>query len=323
MKASVIFGDSNPHLAKAIWSQITPWDAGRIVYSGFRRFQSGEIYIDLQNSVRGTDVYIVQGTNAPANDNLMELMFLIDAARRSSANSITAVIPHFGYARQDRQLSPRSCIAGRVVADMLESAGACRIIAMDIHATQLQGFFSIPFTNLTAAGLFVDYLKDVEGPDGSDSMVVVSPDVGGVARARNFAERLQAEVALVEKRRDAEGNPAAYNVIGAVEGRHCVLYDDMIDSGGTIAEAAKVLLKAGALSVQAFATHGIFSNGIWDRLREAGVAKVVTTNTIYPRVDDDDVCTRGFGSPWQVDVGGLFAEAIKRVHAGESLRTLL
>lgn len=321
--ASVVFGDSNPELARQIREALdqNPWPDGRVVESGFRRFGNNEIYVDLQDSVRGTDCFIVQGTGAPANDNLIELIFLLDAARRSSARTITAVIPHFGYARQDRQFSPRSCIAGRVVADMLEAAGVNRIISMDVHTAQLQGFFKVPFTDLTAARLFVDYLYDAEGSRVDDSIVVVSPDVGGVARARNFAARFDGKVAVVEKRRDGHGTPEVHNVIGDVKGCHCILYDDMIDSGGTLAAAAQALKEAGALTVQAYATHGIFSDGVWERLAGAGISKVVTTNTIYPQVDN--LCTRGFGSPWQVNVGGLFAAAIKRVHAGESLRMLL
>ncbi len=327
MQASVIFGASNPLLGrqikKALFGGDDPWSDGQHVESGLQRFSSGEIYVDLAESVRGTDVFIVQGTNSPANENLMELLFLTDAARRSSARTITAVIPHFGYARQDRQLTSRSCIAGRVVADMLEAAGVNRIISMDIHATQLQGFFTIPFANLTAAALFVEYLQNIRGPHSNESMVVVSPDVGGVARARAFAERCGAEVALVEKRRDEEGQPSVFNVIGQVNNRHCILYDDMIDSGSTLAEAGKALKMAGALSVQALATHGIFSAGVWDRLSEGEITKVTVTNTIYPQPAYGEGETGDFGSPWQVNVAGLFAEAIKRAHAGNSLSALL
>ena len=256
----LIAGNSNPALATAIgqYLKIEP------VKSQVRRFADMEVFVEIQENVRGEDMFVIQSTSYPANDNLMELLIMIDALRRASARRITAVIPYFGYARQDRKVGPRTPISAKLVANMITEAGANRVLTVDLHAGQIQGFFDIPTDNLFAMPVIV---KDITDYLGSNLPMVVSPDVGGVVRARALARRLGTDLAIVDKRRERAGESEVMNIIGDVEGRACVLIDDIVDSGGTISNAAEALLKNGATEVYAYATHGVLSGGAVARIK--------------------------------------------------------
>ena len=245
-----------------------------------RRFADEEVFIEINENVRGEDVFIVQSTSFPANDNLMELLIGIDALRRASARRITAVIPYFGYARQDRKPGPRTPISAKLVANLITEAGADRVLAVDLHAGQIQGFFDIPTDNLYAAPTMA---ADIQARYGDKDLMVVSPDVGGVVRARALAKRLDnAPLAIVDKRRDRPGESEVMNIIGDVKGRHCVLIDDIVDSGGTLCNAAQALLDQGANSVAAYITHGVLSGGAVARVNGSALKELVITDTIRP-----------------------------------------
>lgn len=254
MKSSIkiVAGNASRPLAEAIAAYLEK----PLAVCSVRRFADMEIFVELQENVRGEDVYIVQSTSFPANDHLMELLIMIDAARRSSARRITAVLPYFGYARQDRRTSGRTPISAKLVANLITEAGADRVMTLDLHAGQIQGFFDIPTDNLFAAPVMVRDIK--ERMDPAD-MMVVSPDVGGVVRARALAKRIDAPLAIVDKRRDRPGESEVMNIIGEVEGRSCILVDDIVDSGGTLVNAAEALLAKGAKDVSAYITHGVLS----------------------------------------------------------------
>src|SRR5271157_3633791 len=248
----VLAGNSNPPLANAIAAYLGEPLTGCHV----RRFADMEIFVEILDNVRGRDVFVIQSTSYPANDNLMELLIIIDALRRASAHRITAVIPYFGYARQDRKPGPRSPISAKLVANLITRAGADRVLTVDLHAGQIQGFFDIPTDNLFAAPTMV---RDIKERGIANNVMVVSPDVGGVVRARALAKRLDAPLAIVDKRRERAGESEVMNIIGDIAGRHCVLLDDIVDSGGTLCNAAEALLDKGALSVSAYITHGVLS----------------------------------------------------------------
>src|ERR671916_709960 len=250
----IVAGNSNRVLAQAIATYLNHDLANCAV----RRFADQEIFVEIQENVRGEDVFIVQSTSYPANDNLMELLVIIDALKRASARRITAVMPYFGYARQDRKPGPRTPISAKLVANLITEAGANRVLTMELHAGQIQGFFDIPVDNLYSAPLMV---PDIVDHVGADHLMVVSPDVGGVTRARGFAKRLDVNLAIIDKRRERAGMSEVMNVIGDVRGMRCILVDDIIDSGGTLCNAADALLDAGAVSVQAYVTHGVLSAG--------------------------------------------------------------
>src|SRR5690349_10287338 len=245
----LITGNSNKPLVDAIGAYLglTP------VKADVRRFSDDEVFVEVHENVRGEDMFLIQSTSAPANDNLMELLIMIDALRRASARRITAVIPYFGYARQDRKVGPRTPISAKLVANLITQAGANRVLTVDLHAGQIQGFFDIPTDNLFAQPVMV---KDIQDHLGNEHLIVVSPDVGGVVRARGLAKRLGADLAIVDKRRERAGESEVMNIIGDVKGRSCVLIDDIVDSGGTICNAAEALLAKGAKDVCAYATHG-------------------------------------------------------------------
>ena len=277
MKTSIkiVAGNASRPLAEAIAAYLELPLAKCMV----RRFADMEIFVELQENVRGEDVFIVQSTSFPANDHLMELLIMIDAARRSSARRITAVIPYFGYARQDRRTSGRTPISAKLVANLITEAGADRVLTLDLHAGQIQGFFDIPTDNLFAAPVMVRDIKERMPPE---DRMVVSPDVGGVVRARVVAKRIDAPLAIVDKRRERPGESEVMNIIGDVRGRSCILVDDIVDSGGTLVNAAEALLNAGAKDVSAYITHGVLSGGAVSRIAASRMKELVITDSIQP-----------------------------------------
>jgi ribose-phosphate pyrophosphokinase len=270
----LVSGTSNP----AVANKISEFLDVALVNPQLRRFANGEIYCEIEKNVRGSDVFLIQSLCNPVNDNLMELLIMIDALKRASAASITAVIPHYGYARQDRKASPRTPITAKLVADMLTAAGATRVITMDLHAGQIQGFFNIPFDNIFASPVFLNYIRDFIK---SDNMMMVSPDAGGVERVRWYAKKLQTGIAMIDKRRTGPNVAKAMNIVGDVKDKDVIIVDDMIDTAGTLVEAAKTLREHGAKRIFALATHGIFSNPAAERI--AGCEEleaVIVTDTI-------------------------------------------
>ncbi len=271
----LVAGNSNRPLAEAISAYLKIPLTKCIV----RRFADMEIFVEVQENVRGEDVFVLQSTSAPANDHLMELLIIIDALKRASARRITAVIPYFGYARQDRKPGPRTPISAKLVANMIVRAGADRVMTLDLHAGQIQGFFDIPTDNLFAAPLMVDDIRKVFP---KDNLMVVSPDVGGVVRARGLAKRIDAPLAIVDKRRERPGDSEVMNVIGDVEGHSCILIDDIVNSGGTLVNAGEALLAQGAKLVTGYITHGVLSGGAVARIMASQLKELVITNSILP-----------------------------------------
>ena len=277
------------------------------------RFSDGEIQINIEESIRGCDIFIVQSTSAPVNDNLMELLIMIDALRRASAHTINAVIPYYGYARQDRKARSREPITAKLVADMLEKAGCDRVIALDLHAAQIQGFFDIPVDHLMGAPLLADYFM-TQGVD--KDAVVVSPDHGGVTRARKLAEFLKAPIAIIDKRRPKANVAEIMNIIGSVEGKKCILVDDMIDTAGTITLAAQALMDAGATEVYASATHPVLSGPAIERIEKSPIKELVVTDSInLPKEKRIDKLV-------QISVGPLIGDAIMRIHENKPVSPL-
>ena len=271
----IVSGNSNRPLAEAIGAYLeTP-----LTRASVRRFADMEIFVEIQENVRGEDVYIVQSTSFPANDHLMEVLIICDALRRSSAKRITAVIPYFGYARQDRRSGSRTPISAKLVANLITRAGADRVMTLDLHAGQIQGFFDIPTDNLFAAPLLA---RDIKERQDLSHVMVVSPDVGGVVRARALAKRIDAPLSIVDKRRERPGESEVMNVIGDVEGKSCILVDDIVDSGGTLVNAAEALLNAGAKEVSAYITHGVLSGGAVSRIAASRMKELVITDSILP-----------------------------------------
>jgi len=271
----LVAGNSNRPLAEAIAAYLNLPLSKCIV----RRFADMEIFVEVQENVRGEDVFVIQSTSAPANDHLMELLIIIDALKRASARRITAVLPYFGYARQDRKPGPRTPISAKLVANMIVRAGADRVLTLDLHALQIQGFFDIPTDNLFAAPVMVNDIKLVFD---KNNLMVVSPDVGGVVRARGLAKRIDAPLAIVDKRRERPGDSEVMNVIGDVAGRTCVMVDDIVDSGGTLVNAAEALLKHGAKLVTAYISHGVLSGGAAARITSSQLKELVITDSILP-----------------------------------------
>jgi ribose-phosphate pyrophosphokinase len=306
----LIAGNSNPPLAEAIASylDLTP------VKADVRRFSDDEIFVEVQENVRGEDMFVLQSTSAPANDNLMELLIIIDALRRASARRITAVIPYFGYARQDRKVGPRTPISAKLVANLITEAGANRVLTVDLHAGQIQGFFDIPTDNLFAMPVIV---KDIaENLKGKDPMVV-SPDVGGVVRARALATRLNTDLAIVDKRREKAGQSEVMNIIGDVEGRTCILIDDIVDSGGTLCNAANALLKNGATDVYAYATHGVLSGKAVERISGSALKSMVVTDSIEA-TREMIACA----NIRRISIAPLMGEAMRRINNEASVSSL-
>ncbi|MDR2455286.1 MAG: ribose-phosphate pyrophosphokinase [Deltaproteobacteria bacterium] len=309
----VIAGNSNLGLATEICE--TLWQP--LGLAQVRRFSDGEILVELGENVRGRDTFVIQSTCAPVNDNLMELLLIIDALKRASARRITAVIPYYGYARQDRKAAPRVPISAKLVADLLTAAGTTRVLAMDLHAGQIQGFFDIPVDHLYAAPVLLNYLLGSYLKDGGEDVILVSPDAGGVERTRYLAKKLSTPLAIVDKRREAANVAKAMNVIGEVKGRRALIIDDMVDTAGTLTQAADVIMELGAVEVAALATHPVFSGQALERINSSALSQVVVTNTIPLNPAGRDVSKIKV-----LSVASLLGEAIRRIHQEDSISSL-
>ncbi|MBV8868700.1 MAG: ribose-phosphate pyrophosphokinase [Acetobacteraceae bacterium] len=279
-----------------------------------RRFADMEIFVEIHENIRGEDVFVIQSTSYPANDHLMELLITLDALRRSSARRVTAVMPYFGYARQDRKSGPRTPISAKLVANLITEAGANRVLTMDLHAGQIQGFFDIPVDNLYAAPLFA---RDIKERYGGRDIMIVSPDVGGVLRARAIATRLNVDLAIIDKRRDRAGVSEVMNVIGDVEGRDCILVDDIVDSGGTLVNAAAALIENGARSASVYVTHGVLSGGAVARIASSPIEMVTITDSILATE-----AVRVADNIRQITIAPLMAEAMRRINDESSVSSL-
>ena len=303
-------GNSNLPLAKGIADYMNL----PLTNASVRRFADNEIFVEIHENVRGEDMFVIQSTSHPANDNLMELLIMIDALRRASAKRITAVLPYFGYARQDRKSGPRTPISAKLVANLITTAGADRVLTMHLHAAQIPGFFDIPVDNLFAAPLFA---RDIQDRYQGREIMVVSPDVGGVVRARAIAARLGADLAIIDKRRPRAGVSEVMNVIGEVQGRHCILVDDIVDSGGTLCNAAEALLKNGATSASVYVTHGVFSGGAVARIGASPLETMTVTDSIAATE-----AVRVSRNIRQLTIAPLLAEAMRRISEESSVSTL-
>jgi len=306
----ILTGNSNKHLS----GKISKYLKNKLVNSSIRKFSDGEIYIEINENIRGNSIFIIQAISSPANDNLMELLLCIDALKRSSAKNITAVIPYFGYARQDRKVVPRTSISAKLVSNLITKAGADRIVTVDLHAGQIQGFFDIPVDNLFATPIFARHIKK---KIKSKNLICVAPDVGGVERARALGRKLDVGLAIIDKRRPAPGKSQVMNVIGNVKGKTCIIVDDIIDSGGTIINAAKALIKRGAKEVHVYITHGVLSGESVENIRKSKIKNLVVTDTI----DNSDKVkkTRNIEV---LSISNLLAEAMKRISNSTSVSDL-
>lgn len=306
----LLAGNSNLPLAEAVAAYLQQ----PLTKASVRRFADMEIFVEIQENVRGEDVFVIQSTSFPTNDNLMELLICTDALHRASARRITAVIPYFGYARQDRKAGSRAPISAKLVANMITTAGAHRVLTLDLHAGQIQGFFDIPTDNLFAAPVL---LRDIKEHFNNSRLVIVSPDVGGVVRARALAQRLDSDLAIVDKRRERANESEVMNIIGDVEGRTCIMVDDIVDSAGTLCNAAKSLKERGAVGVHAYVTHGVLSGGAVERVRASELESLVITDSIAPRED-----VFGAHNIRYVSIAPLMAEAIRRISGEQSVSSL-
>ena len=306
----IVACNSNRPLAEAVAAAL----GLPLTRASVRRFADMEVFVEINENVRGEDVFVIQSTSYPANDNLMELLIMLDALRRGSARRVTAVIPYFGYARQDRKSSPRSPISAKLVANLITEAGANRVLTMDLHAGQIQGFFDIPVDNLFAAPLFT---RDVQERFTGRSVVIVSPDVGGVVRARLIASRLNCDLAIIDKRRERAGVSEVMNVIGDVEGRDCILIDDIVASGGTLCNAAAALLARGASSASVYVTHGVLSGGAVARIASSPIEMMTMTDSILATE-----AVRVASNIRQVTIAPLLAEAMRRISDESSVSSL-
>jgi len=307
---NIISGNSNPKLALEVASEL----GEKIVNVTVTKFSDQEVFVEILENVRGKNVFVIQSTSAPANDHLMELLITIDALKRASAQTITAVIPYFGYARQDRKVGPRTPISAKLVANILTTAGIDRLLTIDLHAGQIQGFFDIPVDNLYAAPIIT---KDIQTKYKSEDIVVVSPDVGGVVRARNIANRINANLAIVDKRRDKANTSEVMNIIGDVSNRDCLVVDDIVDTAGTLCNAAEALKSAGAKSVSAYISHGVLSGPAIKRISESKLSELVITNSIAASkqiVDSPNIRV--------LNLASLIAEAIRRISSDSSVSSL-
>ncbi|MDB9926464.1 ribose-phosphate pyrophosphokinase [Hyphomicrobiales bacterium] len=306
----LVTGNSNLKLAKNI-SDYVGLDLSNC---DVKRFADKEIFVEMHENVRGEDVFVIQSTSFPANDNLMELLIIIDTLRRASAKRITAVIPYFGYARQDRKPGPRTPITSKLIANMIDKAGANRVLTMDLHAGQIQGFFDIPTDNLFAAPTLTSNIKN---KIKDNSPIVVSPDVGGVVRARIIASRIGADLAIVDKRREKAGQSEVMNIIGDVSGRSCFIIDDIVDSAGTLCNASDALLKQGAIDVYAYVTHGVLSGEAVERVNKSSLTKLIVTDTI----EESDLVIKS-DKIEVISISSLLGEAIKRISDEKSVSSL-
>ena len=306
----ILTGNSNKQLSIKISKNLK----NKLVNTSIRKFSDGEIYIEINENIRGNSIFIIQSVSSPANDNLMELLLCIDALKRSSAKNITAVIPYFGYARQDRKVVPRTSISAKLVSNLITNAGADRVVTVDLHAGQIQGFFDIPVDNLFATPIFVKHIKR---KIKSKNLICVAPDVGGVERARALGKKLDVGLAIVDKRRPSPGKSQVMNVIGNVKNKVCILTDDIIDSGGTIVNAADALLKRGAKEVHVYATHGVFSGDAVKNIKNSKIKNLVITDSIdssdkFKKVRNIEI----------LSISVLLAEAIKRISNSTSVSDL-
>ncbi len=309
-KVCLLSGNANPELAQAIAAYLEA-PLGKVKV---QRFSDGETFCEIVENVRGVDAFVVQPTSSPVNDHVMELLIMVDALRRASAATITAVIPYYGYARQDRKVAPRTPITSKLVADLIQAAGVDRVVSIDLHAGQIQGFFNIPFDHLYGMPVMLDdYLKK----NFDSSAVVVSPDAGGVERARAYSKRLNASLAIIDKRRERANVSEVMHLIGDVRGKECIIVDDMIDTAGTLVGAAKALVDHGATKVVACATHGVLSGAAISRITDSPLAEVVVSDTI-PLSAEAKACPK----IKQVTMARLLGEAIKRIHMSDSISSL-
>ena len=302
--------NSNRPLAEAITTYLDV----SLTKADVKRFTDMEVFVEIGENVRGEDVFVIQSTCFPANDNVMELLVALDALRRGSARRVTAVLPYYGYARQDRKSGPRTPISAKLLANLITSAGADRVLTIDLHAGQIQGFFDIPTDNLFAAPVFIE---DIRSRYDNGQVMIVSPDVGGVVRARSLARRLDADLAIIDKRRPKAGVSEVMNIIGDVSDRHCIMVDDIVDSGGTLCNAAQALIDAGALSVDAYVTHGVLSGGAVSRVAASPLNSLVTTDSI-PATQ----AVRVARNIRHISVAPLLGEAIRRINEERSVSTL-
>ena len=306
----ILTGNSNKNLS----IKISNYLKNKLVNSSIRKFADGEIYIEINENIRGNSIFIIQSVSSPANDNLMELLLCIDALKRSLAKNITAVIPYFGYARQDRKVVPRTSISAKLVSNLITKAGADRIVTVDLHSGQIQGFFDIPVDNLFATPIFARHIKKKLN---KKNLICVAPDVGGTARARALGKMLHLELAIIDKRRPAPGKSEVMNVIGNVKGKTCIIVDDIIDSGGTIINAANALKKNGAKDVHVYVTHGVLSGSAVDKIRKSIIKNLVITDTI-----DNNVKVKKAKNIEVLTISNLVGEAIKRISNSTSVSDL-
>ena len=306
----ILTGNSNKLLSR----KISKYLKNKLVNSSIRKFSDGEIYIEINENIRGNSIFIIQGISSPANDNLMELLLCIDALKRSSAKNITAVIPYFGYARQDRKIVPRTSISAKLVSNLITKAGADRIVTVDLHAGQIQGFFDIPVDNLFATPIFSRHIKR---KIKTKNLICVAPDVGGVERARALGRKLDIGLAIIDKRRPAPGKSQVMNVIGNVKGKTCIIVDDIIDSGGTIVNATDALIKRGAKEVHVYITHGVLSGKAVEKIKKSKINNLVVTDTI----DNSDKVKKSRNIEI-LSISNLLAEAMKRISNSTSVSDL-
>ena len=306
----ILSGTSNTKLSKDISKKLR----SKLVNTNIKRFADGEIYIEINENIRGNSVFVIQSTSTPANDNLMELLLCLDALKRSSAKSITAVIPYFGYARQDRKVAPRTSISAKVVSNLISMAGANRVVTVDLHAGQIQGFFDIPVDNLFTTPLFARFIKK---SFKNKKLICVSPDVGGVQRTRGLATKLKTDLAIIDKRRPRPGKSQVMNLIGDVRGKTCLIVDDIIDSGGTIVNAAEVLKRKGATEIYVFITHGVLSGDASRKIKDSKIKKLFITDTI-----DNSKKIKNNNKIEVLSISSLMAEAIKRISNSTSVSDL-
>ena len=306
----ILAGTSNLKLSRDIASKLKL----KLVNTNIKRFQDNEIYVEINENIRGNSIFVVQSTSNPANDNLMELLICIDALRRSSAKNITAVIPYFGYARQDRKVVPRTAISAKLVSNLITNAGANRILSVDLHAGQIQGFFDIPVDNLFATPIFARHIKkNIK----TNNLICVAPDVGGVERTRALSRRINVGIAIIDKRRPAPGKSEVMNIVGNVKNKTCVIVDDIIDSGGTIVNAAKALKDKGAKEVYVYITHAVLSGSALDKIRKSQIKKLIITDTI-----DNSKKIKTSKKIEVISIAPIMSEAIKRISNSTSVSSL-
>ena len=306
----VLAGTSNPKLCKDIAKNLKL----KLVNTNIKRFADDEIYVEINENIRGNTIFVIQSTSNPANDNLMELLICIDALKRSSAKNITAVIPYFGYARQDRKVVPRTAISAKLVSDLITNAGANRILSVDLHAGQIQGFFNIPVDNLFATPIFARHIKK---KITLNNLICVAPDVGGVERTRALSRRINTNIAIIDKRRPAPGKSEVMNIVGNVKNKNCVIIDDIIDSGGTIVNAAKALKEKGAKDVYVYITHAVLSGQSIDKIEKSQIKKLITTDTI-----DNLKKIKNSKKIEIISIAPMISEAMKRISNSTSVSSL-